>query len=179
MNKASILSTASELRKRYGIPDPEKLCKDAGIILLYSQMGTEDYACKGFILKLGSTVSITINSDLPEDMQKIILIHELSHFFLHVSTGLAGAFQDFSAFSEAEIREYEANLLTAELLISDTELTELLSEGFGFFECAAKLRVPAELLDFKLRLMREKGAAIAEAPISALGGFMQHLRMKD
>ena len=77
------------------------------------------------------------------------------------------------------IEEYEANLLTAELLISDDQVEELLNEGCDFFECAARLAVPAELLDFKLRLMREKGAAIAEAPISALGGFMQHLRMKD
>ena len=109
-------------------------------------------------------------------MQKIILIHELSHYFLHVSTGLAGAFQDFSAFDEAAAEEYEANLLTAEFLISDDQVEELLNEGCDFFECAARLSVPAELLDFKLRLMREKGAAIAEAPIAALGTFMQRLR---
>ena len=176
MNKASIIACARRIREQYGTTDPDELCREAGIILMYSQMGTEASACKGFILQCGKSTAITINSDLAEDMQQIIKLHELSHYFLHVSTGLAGAFQDFSAFDEAAAEEYEANLLTAELLISDDQVEELLNEGCDFFECAARLAVPTELLDFKLRLMREKGAAIAEAPIAALGTFMQRLR---
>ena len=171
MNKASIIACARRIREQYGTTDPDELCREAGIILMYSQMGTEASACKGFILQCGKSTAITINSDLAEDMQQIIKLHELSHYFLHVSTGLAGAFQDFSAFDEAAAEEYEANLL-----ISDDQVEELLNEGCDFFECAARLAVPAELLDFKLRLMREKGAAIAEAPIAALGTFMQRLR---
>ncbi|HIU87995.1 MAG TPA: ImmA/IrrE family metallo-endopeptidase [Candidatus Avilachnospira avistercoris] len=175
MNKASVIRTAAYILDTYGSADPDAICRQEGILLLYAQMGREDFACKGFILQFEGKTAITINSDLDEELQHIIKVHELSHYFLHIATGSAEAFHDFSAFDEASIEEYEANLLTAELLLRDEDIDELIDEGCDFYEMASRLSVPAELLDFKLRLMREKGAVIAEAPIASLGTFMQRL----
>ena len=175
MKKASVIRTAHDILDTYGTRDPDIIAKQVGVLVLYAQMGTEAFACKGFIVAFEKKTAITINSDLDERMQHIIKLHELSHYFLHISTGLAGAFQDFAAFDEAAAEEYDANLLTAELLLKDDDILELLSEGCNFYEIASRLDVPAELLDFKLRLMREKGADIGEAPIAALGTFMQHI----
>lgn len=175
MNKASIIRTAEDIVSTYGTRDPDSICREEGIILLYSQMGTEEEACKGFILGFNGRTAITVNSDLGESMQHIIKLHELSHYFLHVKTGIAEAFHDFTSFSEADIEEYEANLLASELLLTDQEVSELLDEGCGFYDCASRLSVPPEILDFKLRLLREKGKTSAEAPISATGSFLRRI----
>lgn len=70
--------------------------------------------------------------------------------------------------------EYEANLFIAELIISDEYLLELLNErDKSFFRIANELYVPAELLDFKFRILKNKGLRI-ESPYVAQADFLKN-----
>ena len=69
--------------------------------------------------------------------------------------------------------EYEANMFAAELLIDDNELRELLNDSEkSFFGVAKELYVPAELLDFKFRILKNKGYHL-EAPYIARSDFLK------
>lgn len=142
------------------------------IILLFQTLGAEHNSVKGFYFESHRIRTITVNSDLPEELQRIIAAHELGHAVLH-RTERVHSFNELWLFDEAGAMEKEANLFAAELLIEDDEVLEVLREGSTFFAAAAMLRVPMELLDFKLRLMRDKGYEIGEAPVRAESKFLK------
>jgi hypothetical protein len=59
-------------------------------------------------------------------------------------------------------------------MIEDDELLELLNDsGKSFFGVARELCVPAELLDFKFRVLKNKGYHI-EPPILARADFLKN-----
>lgn len=163
------------IKKRYMETDPYRLCDSMGLILLHEPMGTYEGACKGFFLMQSRKKSITINSDLPEELQRIILSHEIGHAVLHNSSTGVKAFHDFALFDEASLYEYEANIFAAEYLMDDTDVLGLLNEDMSFFEAASTLNVPAELLDFKFRILKRKGFKVIDPPLMANGDFMKRI----
>ena len=83
-------------------------------------------------------------------------------------------FQELELFDMTAPAEYEANLFIAELIISDEYLLELLNErDKSFFRIANELYVPAELLDFKFRILKNKGLRI-ESPYVAQADFLKN-----
>ncbi len=83
-------------------------------------------------------------------------------------------FQELELFDMTTPAEYEANLFIAELIISDEYLLELLNErDKSFFRIANELYVPAELLDFKFRILKNKGLRI-ESPYVAQADFLKN-----
>ena len=69
--------------------------------------------------------------------------------------------------------EYEANLFAAELLIDDNEHLDLLNDNEkSFFGVAKELYIPAELLDFKFRMLKNKGYHL-KAPYIAQADFLK------
>ena len=83
-------------------------------------------------------------------------------------------FQELELFDMTTPAEYEANLFIAELIISDEYLLELLNErDKSFFRIANELYVPAELLDFKFRILKNKGLRI-ESPYVAQADFQKN-----
>ena len=163
------------LKKKYHETDLLRLCNAMGILILREPMGIFDGACKGFFLIQSRKKAIVINCDLPEAVQRIILAHELGHAVLHArKTGL-NAFHDFCLFDPASIWEYEANIFAAEFLLEDGSVLEHINEDASFFEIAAMLNVPPELLDFKFKLMRERGYDLSESPLAANGDFLKNM----
>ena len=69
-----ICREVKRLKQKFHETDPFLLCDAMGIILLYAPMGTYPGACKGFFLAQSRKRSITVNSDLPEAIQRIILM---------------------------------------------------------------------------------------------------------
>jgi len=65
--------------RKYDEPDPWKLAEAMGIIVQVMPLGSSDKSCKGFFLRQSRKKHITINSDLPEPIQRIILAHEIGH----------------------------------------------------------------------------------------------------
>ena len=119
---------------------------------------------------------ITVNSDLPLAIQRIITAHEIGHGVLHYSPGVH-AFHDVGLFDESSTCEKEANLFAAEFLLSDADVFATLNADNTFFSAASILKVPVELLDFKFRIMKWRGYKLVEPPIHARNCFMQNMEV--
>jgi Zn-dependent peptidase ImmA (M78 family) len=168
-----ISGEVARITKKYDEDDPYRLCRSMKIILLAEAMGNFPNACKGFYLYKARQQVITINSDLPEGIQRIILMHEIAHAVLHRKASGIKAFHDFALFDEASTYEYEANIFTADYLLKDAEVLELLNEDLSFFGAASRLNVPIELLDFKFRVLKRKGYKIIDPPLRASSDFLK------
>jgi len=167
-----------ETQKKYDNAEPEKLAKAMGIIVSYEPMGNTSKSCKGFFVVFSRKKHITINSSLNEDLRAIVLMHEIAHAILHCSYAHT-IFSDFDFLNNSDIKEYEANLFAADYIINDSEAIDILKEGMSFFEAASVLRVPPQLLDFKLRLMKHRGLNISEPPITSYGDFMKKINIPN
>lgn len=170
----NIAEEVERIVKKYNERNPFRLCRDMDIIMLFQSMGSGDGAIKGFYFESCRIETITVNSDLPDSVQRIIAAHELGHALLHRSDGAAKLFHETGLFDSRSQAEKEANLFAAELLISDGEVSEAL-DGNDFFSAAALLNVPPQLLDFKIRMMKYKGYKLAAAPILAENGFLKSI----
>lgn len=178
MDYGEICAAVKRLRKKYGEPDPFALCDAMGVILLYRGFGEGPGATKGFYLECNRVSSITVNSDLPDMIQRIIVAHELGHAVLHRRRGVK-AFHEVAMFDGTSAMEKEANLFAAELLLDDDEVLSTLNEDTTFFSAAAQLMVPAELLDFKFRVLKWKGYKLAPSPVEAGSTFLRRMPMPD
>lgn len=136
-------------------------------------MGLYDGCCKGFFIIYKRKKHITINSDLPKILQKVVLAHELGHCILHSSSTCA-TFHEVTLFDSVDRQEYEANVFASELLLSDEDVLEALNEDMFFFQAGSALCVPSELLDFKFRILKRRGYKV-ESPITTGGNFLKNL----
>ena len=57
--------------------------------------------------------------------------------------------------------------------------SEALNQDTTFFSAASALCVPAELLDFKFRVMKWKGYKMIEPPINARSNFLKDMEVPD
>ena len=177
MSMDAISSRVECLRRKYHETDPFKLCSEMGIIVLQEPMGAYDGACKGFFLVQSRKKLITVNSDLPDHLLRIIAAHELGHAVQHGEQLGITAFHDFALFDSTSRMEYEANIFAADLLLPDQEVLEQLNADVSFFGAASKLKVPPELLDFKFRVLKRKGYKVVDPPILSNGCFMKDMEM--
>lgn len=166
-----ISKEVARIQKKYSTKNLYALCRAIKIKLVLIPMGRK--ACMGFYLLHSRTQLIVINSDLPEKLQRIILVHEVGHAVLH--RHISKTFQDFVLFEEASYYEYEANIFTAEFLIADDDVLDLLTEDLSFFGIASRLNVPPELLDFKFRIMKRKGHELIDPPLRASSNFLKNV----
>ena len=173
-----ICRVVKQLKKKYGTNDPFRICKEKGIIVLFQSLGTAADSIKGFYLECKRIKTITINSDLPLTIQRIIAAHELGHCELHRASGLQ-TFHEVAMFDESSLMEKEANLFAAELLMDDNDVVEVLNRDTTFFTASAILRVPMELLDFMFRVMKWMGFKLIEAPITASGNFLRDMEVPE
>lgn len=174
MTYKEICDSVAKIKRKYDEDDPFSLCHAMGIKLLFQPMGKAPDAVKGFFLESKRIRTITINSDLPEIIQRIIVVHEICHAMFHRKSGIH-AFHDVSLFDHNDVMEKEANLFAAEYLLSDEDVFNALNTDATFFSAASELFVPSELLDFKFRLMKWKGYKLIEPPISAKSNFLRDI----
>jgi len=52
----------------------------------------------------------------------------------------------------------------------------MLNDDLSFFQAAAQLYVPAELLDFKFRTLKWKGYKVIDAPLMANSNFLKNVK---
>jgi len=109
-----ISGVVARIIKKYDQSDPYRLCRDLRILLIEQGLGNRPKACKGFFLYQSRRPVVTINSDLPEQLQKIILAHEIGHAVLHREAAAVSAFHDFDLFDATSHYEYQANIFAAE-----------------------------------------------------------------
>lgn len=152
----AIQNEAKRLKIMYQTDDPYEICDALKIHLMLHPMGASSDACKGFCLMKSRCTTIMLNSEMSEEIQRIILTHELGHAILHRGCNI-NAFHDYGMLESKSRYEDEANMFAAEFLLADDDLLNAAEEGKSFFQLACELRVPPELLDFKIRLLHRAG----------------------
>mgnify|MGYP001106493906 FL=1 len=85
MSYAEVCGAVEALQKKYHESNPFRLCEDMNILLLSQALGNAPDAIKGFYLESKRIRTITVNCDLPEAVQRIVVAHELDHAVLHRS----------------------------------------------------------------------------------------------
>ena len=174
-----ICAIVAQLKRKYDEANPFRLAKAMGIIVDYASMGTSPESCKGFFLYQSRKKHITLNSDLPISTQRIILAHEIGHAVLHKKElTLLKAFHDFGLYDSTSRLEKEANLFAAEFLLDDDYVDEYINASYDMFSIARLLRVPPEMLDFKLRIMNDKGWNI-NIPLMSNSNFLKDITKND
>lgn len=179
MSIFQISHEVQRLKAKYGETDPFKLCAAMGIMVSLEPMGNSEKDCKGFFIAQSRIKLITINDDLSQALQGVICAHELGHAVLHARASRVNAFHDFALFDSTGIQEYEANIFAADFLMPDEDVLELLNDDLSFFGAAAQLGVPAELLDFKFRIMKRKGYKMIDPPLMANSNFLKNVQVSN
>lgn len=157
--------------KKHGSRDPFDICQNMNICIHYKDLGT---ALKAYYFYQSRIKNIVINSRSGMIVRRVLCAHELGHAVLHGELATMRGFPELELFDMTIPTEYEANLFAAELIISDEELLKLLNErDKSFFSIAKELYIPAELLDFKFRILKNKGLRI-ESPCIAQAGFLKN-----
>ena len=104
MTYADICDAVTRIKRKYVETDPFRLCRAMDIKLIFEPMGKDPDAPKGFFLECKRIRTITVNSDLPEVIQKIIVAHEIGHALFHRKTGIH-AFHDLPYLLDAALVE--------------------------------------------------------------------------
>ena len=155
----------------YHTNDPYELCDALNISVRFKDLGK---VIKAYFFYHSRIRRIVLNNNVSEPMQRILVAHELGHDRLHQKLVILGGFQEVSFFDISRPTEYEANIFAAELLINDKELLGMLNyDEKSFFDIAREFGVPPPLLDFKLRILRDKGYQF-EPPYIANGDFLKN-----
>lgn len=79
MTYSEICKSVEKLMRKYDERDPFRLCRVMGIKLIFQAMGSDPDAIKGFFLESNRIRTITVDSDLPMVIQRIIVAHEICH----------------------------------------------------------------------------------------------------
>lgn len=166
-----ISDVAGGLARKYQTRDPFGICDALGIRIRYKDLGA---GIKAYYFYQSRIRNIILNNRVSGIVRRILVAHELGHDRLHKEIAMLKGFREIELFDMARPAEYEANLFAAELLIDDKDLLELLNdEDMSFFGVARALYVPADLLDFKFRVMKHKGYRI-NAPYISDGNFLKN-----
>ena len=171
MRAEDIKHLVARLKCKYRTCDAEEMCDALGIRVSRKPMGTSPNSCKGFFMVHNRCKIAVVNNDLDELIQGVILPHELAHGVLHVDRKIRTV-HELSYMDETDLLEREAHVFAAEFLVDDTALFDIMDSQIDFFHLASLLAVPPELLDFKLRLLKQQGYPV-NAPYIAQSDFLK------
>lgn len=141
----SIKNIVNDLVTEFKTRNPFELCDCLNIPILYEPLGN----IKGFFQNILNTPIIHLNSNLNEHEVNCVLSHELGHAVLHKDLNVC--FLKHYTFSITDKYENEANKFTAELLIEDSSLIDIL-EINNLITCedlSKYFSVPTEFISYK------------------------------
>ena len=93
----TITARVQELIRKYGTRDPFVLAKELGIEVIWSDEWTK---LKGMYFYMKRRRFICLNSNLDEQMKKIVCAHEIGHDQLHRHLAKEKALQEFAQLEE-------------------------------------------------------------------------------
>lgn len=155
MSKDYIKKDVEKLIKRCGFRDPFEICDSIGLNVRFVDLGN----LKGMYKYYKRNRYALINSELDENMKKIVLAHELGHDRLHQHFAKEHCLQEFMLYDMRSRPEYEANLFASELLIADDEILEFVNEGYDIEQISLSLCTDINLVAIKLASMNTRGFA--------------------
>lgn len=159
-----IINKVHKVIKHTGTRDPEEICDSLGYAVRYLNL---ERRIKAYYLYISRIHNIIIDSNINEAYIKILIAHELGHLFLHRDVAVPNCFSETDIFSKTNlnIKEYEANLFAAELLLDDDVVwEELQTNELTYYQIAQKLGVPVSLMEFKLVMLNSKGYIMTNLP---------------
>ena len=163
-----VIKKVKALSRKYGTRDPFVLLDALGVNVRYNYDFTR---LKAFYYIMLGIPYVVINGSLEEAEQKLVAAHELGHHVLHRQLARKSPLRELGFYDLQSGPEYEANLFASELLIADTDLRDVLREDSDFYRASSVLRVPPELLAFKLNTWNKNGADY-RSPISYKSDFL-------
>ncbi len=168
-----------KIKKKYPGLSFEEICEKENIGVVYCPMGKHEESCKGFTNCTDRERVIVINSDLPDVLQLFIGYHELGHVLMEYQKGQVVFVDRGYLFGKNDESESLANAFCADYCIDDDLLEEHWIDSNGnFFDVAARLDVPHEILDFKIRVMNKNGCHY-ECPIHVRANFLRDFSYRD
>ncbi|MDD4774112.1 MAG: ImmA/IrrE family metallo-endopeptidase [Eubacteriales bacterium] len=160
-----------KITKRYMTRDPFELLKRSGAIIKYSDKYNH---LKGYYFHSQRSHFVVLNAKMPREEKRIVAAHEFGHFTLHKELAKYGPIRDSAMFVVKSKHEYEANLFSAELLLSDGDVSDARKNtGGDFFNMSRSLSVMPELLLFKLHSMNGRGYKF-NLPLSLDSAFLKN-----
>ncbi len=153
MNCGQIYKIANRLIKWYGTSNPFELCAHMGVNVRYADLGT----LKGMYKYIKRNYFVVINNKLSRRTQLLVCCHELSHHILHRDVSKNSMLWDNMLFDKSIGIEHEANMLAAEILMSDDEVFELVMNGKSAGEIAAILETSVNFVKLKAHCMKMRG----------------------
>ncbi len=143
-----------KLVRKYHTRDPFVLAERLGVIVKF---------CADFVKQRGASAIILgdrvifINSNLSEQMQRMVCAHELGHLLLHKATyGKEAWVLNHELFDITNDLEYEANVFAANLLIEDEVMFDYFEDGHSIVATASGLDVNVNLLVLKVVEMNKQ-----------------------
>ena len=148
-----IYSLTKRLKNRYRTSDPFELADALNININYKKFDN----LKGMYYIVERCAFITLNEELDEVMQKIVLLHEIGHHILHRHLA-SRSFQEFCLYDMTSKPEMEANIFAANITLDDNDIISLArDEGYTAEQIARALYVPYPLLLIKMKDMNTRG----------------------
>ncbi len=161
MNAEYLTRTAAALVRRYESRDPFYIAGALGIHVLY---------CPGFgplkgMYTSSSATLILLNETLDERLSRIVCAHELGHDQLHRRLAGSRVLREFALFNDDSLREYEANMFAAALLLDDQAVLEAVyRDGFSAEQIAELLQTDINLVALKIDCLKSRGFDLRPFP---------------
>ena len=153
MDFERLYEIANHITKHYGNSNPFELCQRMGINVRYADLGT----LKGMYKYIKRNYFIVISNRISEREKYVVCCHELCHHLLHRNVSQKALIWDGMLFDKGTVMEQEANILCAEILISDEELFSLAKDGNSIDMIASILETKCELVKLKGHSMKQRG----------------------
>lgn len=145
----NIKGIVKDLVNKYNTNNVYELCDFLNIKIRKDTLGS----IKGYFLNPGDKICITLNDNLQEWEERVVIAHELGHAILHKKYNIC--FLNNYTYSISNKLENEANEFAAHLLIDDDELNKLKIEYEHYYltfeHLSMYFNVPEEYIMYKIK----------------------------
>lgn len=166
-----ISSISNSLVRQFGSRDPFAIADGLGFTVTFREDFKHQRGAFAIILR---NVFIFINSNLCDEMQRMVCAHELGHALLH--RGIAAKspwILEHELFDMRNKAEYEANLFAASLLIDKDELYSLLKNGMDVIQAASCMKVNVNLILMYITMERDIPSGSRRLPFLPDAAFLK------
>lgn len=142
------------LVRQYRTRDPFLLAKSLGIHVLFRDNFNK---LKGMYNVIKRSRFIFINSNMSEQMQRIVCAHEIGHDQFHRDLIAKDGLCEYMIYRMDSVPEYQANIFAAEILIENGELFEYIECGYTAEQIAKATNTDLNLVALKIKYLKQKG----------------------
>ena len=136
----NIKDTVNQICKKYKTQNPYELADCLSININYCELGT----IRGFFVQRNRIKQIFINHNLPEQIRKFVLSHEIGHAIMHPNRNTLFLQNTFFSTDRLEI---EANKFAIQIVMPDEDIME--HWEYTIDEWAMFYGLPREIIELR------------------------------